>query len=367
MKIAVDFREGAKAKRAGKAEYVFQLVSALLLKLADTDELLLVVEKGQIINLPAGCWRPIIAPVRGGWWHLWVAGWLTLRRAADVYFSTTSVIVPALAFRVPIVMTIFDFTVWRYSAIHLPRAIMIEKLLMARALRHSQQLIAISEFTKREVLELFGVNPDKIIVTWLGADERFQHLSLSPDAIVRLQTKYHLPPRFLLYLGTLEPRKNLIRTVRAFLQARSNLGEHQLVLAGALGWHTKVNELNEPGVVLTGYIDAADRPGLYNLATALVFPSLYEGFGLPPLEAMACGTPVITSRVSSLPEVVGSAAMLVDPQNEAAIAEAMVEIVSSSELRARLATEGLTRAAQFSWSKCAEQTLEVLRMIISHG
>jgi len=363
MRIAIDFREAAKPTRAGKGEYVFQIVSQMLPQLEESEELLLLLETGQTATLPTGSWRAVVVPARSWLWQILVIVWFIFAKPADIYFATLSAIAPAfLWWRLPVITTLFDFTVWRFPGTHLERTVRLEKMFMPQAIRRSKALLAISQFTKQEAVELFGTSPDRITVTELAVNESFQPLVLAPEAITRLQQRYKLPNKFLLYLGTLEPRKNLTRVVAAFKKSRDQLGDTKLVLAGGLGWKTMPATLADPDIILTGYIDDADRAAIYNLATAFVFPSLYEGFGLPPLEAMACGTPVITSNAASLPEVVGAAALLVDPNDTDSIAASMVKIVQSSELKDRLSRAGQERARDFNWTKTARETLRVLRL-----
>lgn len=360
MKIAVDFRDAANPTRAGKGEYVWQLISEWV-RFGGEDTLVLLIQPNQQVNLPAGNWVAKTIPARGLLWHLWVIGWLELTRPVAVYFSTTSLIVPAFVRRVKTVTTIADFTTWRFPKTHLGRAVVIEKLTMARALVRSTKLIAISEFTRQEAVSLFRIAPTKINVIPLAVGSQFHPINPTPEEVSAVRQRYGLPEKFLLFLGTLEPRKNIARTIEAFGSVATSFPEYKLVLAGAKGW--QVNELfaqSDPNLVLTGYIADADRPILYHLSDGLIFPSLYEGFGLPPLEAMSMGTPVITSQTASLPEVVGDAAILVDPTNTQAIAHAINQLLSNSSLRVSLSQRGLVQAQKFSWSATLLNTLKVI-------
>jgi len=360
MKIAIDFREAAKPHRAGKGEYVLQLVRALI-ELKTDDQLILLVEPDQTFSLPSGNWRVKVVPARGLVWHLWVISWLEFIRPVQVYFSPTSLIVPAFVRSITTVVTLADFTVWRFSPTHLPKAVVLERLLMPLAIRGTNRLLAISEFTKREAIELFHVPADKINVTPLAMGPQFRPLVPIPATIVNIQRKYNLPEKFILYLGTIEPRKNIQRLIEAYQLVAHQFTDTKLVLAGGPGWFTK-QILASAGdeVVTTGYIDDADRPLLYSLAVAFIFPSLYEGFGLPPLEAMAVGTPVITSRVASLPEVVNGAALLVDPTNTIELADAIKQLLSSPDLCETLRQKGLIQAQKFSWAQTAALTHQVI-------
>ena len=283
--------------------------------------------------------------------------WLR-HRPVDVYLSTQSFVIPAISRAVPVVTTLFDFTAWRYPKTHLSKAVRLEKLLARRAIRRSAHLLAISEFTKRETVELFGVAPGKITVTPMAAGEQFKPLLPDPAA----RAKYHLPEKFILYLGTIEPRKNLSRLIDAFGVVSQQFPDVKLVLAGGVGWQSEpVLARADDKVIFPGYILDRDRPAVYNLATVFVFPSLYEGFGIPPLEAMACGIPTIVSDRASLPEVVDGAAALVPAEDITALADAMSQLLSSSGMRETLKQAGIRRAREFSWQQTARLTWEAVK------
>jgi len=361
MKIAVDFREAVKKNRAGKGEYVYELVKAWLQVMDRDIELVLLTYSGQQINLPKGRWQQ--KSFGSGWlWHQWVWLWLEFMRPVDFYFATTSFIVPAFLWGVPIVTTIFDFTVWRHLYSQ-TKVNLLEKILAGFAMKFSRHLIAISEFTKQEAIKLFNVPTDKISVIHLAAGKQYQPLKLSDNQKHSLRKKYNLPKQFVLYLGTLEPRKNILNIIRAFQQIEPEVSGTKLVLAGELGW--QADEIKKAiivhKVVQTGYIDYADKPAMYNLASAFIFPSYYEGFGLPPLEAMACGVPTIVSNITSLSEVVKDAAILVSPNDVDGLAKQMKEILTNTIFSRRLHTRGIERAKQFSWENTAKQTQAVFR------
>jgi glycosyltransferase involved in cell wall biosynthesis len=233
--------------------------------------------------------------------------------------------------------------------------------------RRAKIVIADSTATRADLIRAYGVDARKIRVSHLGRDE-----SLAPvrDArvLAEAQARYGIAAHYVLYVGTLQPRKNLARVIEAFarLAADPAFAGLQLVLAGKKGWlyddlFAQVERMGLAGRVLfPGYIEDADLPALLSGALAFVFPSLYEGFGIPVLEAGACGVPVITSNTSSLPEVAGDAALLVDPHDVDAIAEAMNRLVTDAALRAELSRRGLANVQRFSWEKCARETLAVL-------
>lgn len=226
------------------------------------------------------------------------------------------------------------------------------KLHLERSCREADVIITVSQTVKREMIEQMGLPGAKIRVVYNGVDQsRF-----FPGA-GRLAS---MPEHYFLYLGTLEPRKNLTGLLEAYRIGKQKFGDCKLVLGGARGWEydeifRKVKEYRlEEDVIFPGYLPAEQLSGLYAGAQAFVFPSLYEGFGIPPLEAMACGTPVITSKCSSLPEVAGDAAVLADPCNPEELAAAMEQILTDSALRKSCISRGLERVKRFTWEKAAD-------------
>jgi len=236
--------------------------------------------------------------------------------------------------------------------------------------RRCHRIIAISESTRQDVIRYFGVPPGRVEVVYCGVDTQYRPIQ-DRALLDRFRADRHLPGRFILYLGTLEPRKNVGRLIEAYARARRQHGiPHKLVLGGAKGWlygqiFARVGELGlERDVVFASYIPYDELPLWYNCADIFIYPSLFEGFGLPPLEAMACGTPVITSSVSSLPEVVGEAAIIVDPLDVDALAGAIAKVLDDPDLAERLKAAGPRRAARFTWGETAARTLEVYRNVL---
>ena len=229
-------------------------------------------------------------------------------------------------------------------------------------------IITVSENSKRDIINHLGIPPETIFVIPEGKDEKFKPQS-DPETISEIKNKYGLSRAFILHVGTLEPRKNLVGLIQAYHRSRARK-EYQLVMAGRKGWMYKdifktVEKLGlTREVIFTGYVPEDDLPALYNASSLFVFPSLYEGFGLPPLEAMACGTPVVTSKVSSLPEVTGDAALLVDPFNIEEIKDSIDLVLSDQKLASSLRKKGLERATLLTWEKTAEKTIEVYRKVL---
>jgi glycosyltransferase involved in cell wall biosynthesis len=235
------------------------------------------------------------------------------------------------------------------------------------SIKKADRIIAVSKNTKKDIIEEYNIDSNKIKVIYNGVNEKYREIR---DEIIinKVKEKYKLPKKFILYLGTLEPRKNIKRLIKAFNKVKKS--DTKLVIAGGKGWlyddiFELVKTLNlENEIIFTGYVDEEDIVPLYNAATVFVYPSLYEGFGLPPLEAMACGTPVITSNVSSLPEVVGEAAITIDPYNIEDISSAIRKVLNSEKLKENLSKKGIQQSKKFSWKKTTEETLNLYREII---
>jgi len=229
-------------------------------------------------------------------------------------------------------------------------------------------VLADSESTRNDVIELLGASPDRVRVVYPGVDARFRRVQ-DAQALAGVRQHYHLPERFVLGVGTLQPRKNLQRLIEAYAQLELS-ADIKLVVFGGTGWmyegiFQRVEELGlQDAVCFPGYAADEDLPALYTLADLFAFPSLYEGFGLPPLEAMACGTPVVTSNVSSLPEVVGAAALTVDPYDVKALANAMWRLLNEPSLRSTMVQRGLAQAREFTWSRAAEKLLHVYQEVL---
>jgi glycosyltransferase involved in cell wall biosynthesis len=267
----------------------------------------------------------------------------------------------------PSVLTMYDLIPLIYSQ-HLPHrwTSWIFRATASLAVRRAKRIIAISDSTKRDLVRLLGASEDKITVTHLAADERFRPLDRQQRGNA-IRT-YGLPERYLLYLGINKPHKNLPFLLQVFRELRT---EAKLVLAGKED--PRYPQVRDEArrlrladrVLFLGDVPEKDLPMIYNGAEVFVYPSLYEGFGLPVLEAMACGTPVVCSNSSSLPEIVGNAAITLDPADTSAWVAALAEVLESRELQAELRTRGLAQADKFSWKKTARETLGVYQSVLS--
>ncbi len=267
---------------------------------------------------------------------------------------------------VPTVLTVYDLIPLLLPGQSSARATLFFRSALRLALRAAQQVIVISESTRADLLSHFSILPDRVTAIPLAADPVFR--LLSADAVAEVGKRYGLPPDYVLYVGSNKPHKNLAGLMDAWAQIAASPGVagRTLVVAGA--WDSRYNHLRERAasapVRWLGPVAEADLPALYGGAALFVFPSLYEGFGLPVLEAMACGAPVICSDGSSLPEVAGNAARRVDTRHPAALAEAMMAVLANSALREEMRAKGLAQAARFSWEQAARRTLEVYRTIV---
>jgi glycosyltransferase involved in cell wall biosynthesis len=229
--------------------------------------------------------------------------------------------------------------------------------------RKADAIITVSESSKRDIVADYAIDPAKITVVYEAASPEFR--PADREALAHARRTYGLPEQFLIHVGTIEPRKNLARLAQALEALRRDGLRMPLVVVGARGWlyddfFRQLDTLEvRRDVYFPGYVPAADLPLLYSAATAAVVPSVYEGFGLPVLEAMACGTPVAASQASSLPEVGGGAARYFDPYDVGAIAAALRAVCTDADLRAEMRAQGLAQAARFSWARAAEETMAV--------
>ncbi|KJU82009.1 group 1 glycosyl transferase [Candidatus Magnetobacterium bavaricum] len=236
---------------------------------------------------------------------------------------------------------------------------------LPRELQRADLIIAISENTKADIMKFHNIDSSKIEVIYPGVGTEFSPVT-DPATLQAVTRRYRLPQHYILYVGAVQPRKN----VESLIVASSVLpGTHKLVIAGGVQWKSSaigalIARLGvEARVVFTGYVQDCDLPALYSMATAFVMPSLYEGFGLPILEAMACATPVVTSNVSSLPEAAGEAAILINPNSTEELSHAITGIIHDKDLRHELKEKGPKQAALFSWTKAAQQMLHAFATV----
>lgn len=360
LEIAIDASRATKAQPTGTERYALRLIQALIkanearpkpfrfsLYFRDRPPADLFAKSKYVENH--------VIPFPRLWTHLRLAAALW-RAKPDITFvpaHTLPVFFPGAG-----VVTIHDLGYKRFPEAHSP----VQRAYLDMTTRFSQRraalLLADSSATATDLSRIYGTPPGKIRIVYPGFDG--EHLQPSAQGIAAARDRLQLPARYFLFIGTLQPRKNIERLVNAFGRWQREYDEDKtaLVLAGAKGWLFEESWLQgASNARVTGYIDEADKAGLLAGAIALVFPSLYEGFGFPALEAMHCGAPVIASATSSLPEVVGDAGLLVDPLSVAEIAEAMGRCSEDEGLRQELIERGFRQAKRFTWAAAAAKAL----------
>jgi glycosyltransferase involved in cell wall biosynthesis len=367
MLIGIDASRTTTARRTGTETYSLYLIRELL-ALNRRHHVRLYFNQPPPPGLIPGDADLRVIPFPRLWTHGRLA-WELVARPPDLLFVPAHVL-PLVHPRRSVV-TVHDLGYLYYPQAHT----LSQNLYLRWSTRHNARsaarILADSEATRQDLIRHYHIPREKIVVVHPGRDEALAPVS-DPAILDATAARYGLSAAgcYLLYVGTLHPRKNLVRLVQAFALAAGELDPAvQLVLAGKRGWlHDQIfAQVQQSGVqdrvVLTGYVPREDLPALMSGALAFVFPSLYEGFGLPVLEAMACGTPVLCSRASSLPEVAGDAALLVDPLDTAALAAALRRIVTDESLRRTLVERGFDQVRRFSWRRCARETLDVLEEV----
>jgi glycosyltransferase involved in cell wall biosynthesis len=299
-------------------------------------------------------------------WEQLLAPLLVRAIKADVFHGVLNVL--PLVCPVPGVVTVHDLAFIRFPQTFRSYNRTYLDFATRLSVRRAARILAVSEHTKREVVGLLGVPPERVVVTPNAVRAHFR--PPAPATLEAFRTAKGLPEQFVLYVGTLEPRKNLPTLLEAYAEV-ARRSDAPLIVGGGKGWlYDQVfQRLDELGlrerVRFVGYIDEEELPLWYAAATVFVFPSIYEGFGMPPLEAMACGTPVVTSNSSSLPEVVGDAGLMAPPHDAAAFAEAISRVLGDADLRHELRERGLVRARAFDWRVTAERTLAAYEVAAS--
>jgi glycosyltransferase involved in cell wall biosynthesis len=303
-------------------------------------------------------------------WTNWHVPPLLRKHHIDVYHGVCN-------FELPIrkvcryVVTIHDLVPLFFPELVPKKHLLFFKLFMKRAAQTADLIMTDSEHSKQDIVQHLSVPAEKIRVIYLGY-EPLRPNAADPQKCQGILTHYGITQPYLLFVGVIEPKKNLERLVEAFalLRQDSSLGKaFQLVIAGGKGWfyetlYQKVHKLRlEDHVIFTGFVPDEDLPALYTGAEVFVFPSIYEGFGLPVVEAMAYGVPVVTSNVSSLPELAGNAGMLIDPNHPEAICEGLTEVLVNPQKQAQMKQAGLLQAQQFSWQRTAEETYKVYQEV----
>ena len=286
----------------------------------------------------------------------------------DIYHSPDFVLAPV--WRARTVLTVHDLSFMRFPECSSPPLLEYLMHSVPRSVARADLVLADSENTRQDVIDLLNVAPDRVRKVYAGVEQRFSK-PVPPDDVARVRQRYGIERPYILGVGTLQPRKNFPTLIRAFDLLRQEHGiAHQLVIAGSRGWldepiRATIDELGLRGAVLiTGFVDDADLPALYQGADVFAFPSLYEGFGIPILEAMAGGTPVVTADTSSMPEVAGDAALLVSPYDVNGLTNALWRLLDDVALRDALRARGRQQVALFRWERSAGVLLEVYASLV---
>ncbi|HEV3141559.1 MAG TPA: glycosyltransferase [Vicinamibacterales bacterium] len=372
MRIAFD-GTALRPRRTGVGYYTEHLLRHLALTAA-SDELIVVSNRTVETDAPLPERVRVVTAPRRVPRMVWMqtGARTTLKQiGADVAHFTNGML--PLGSPVPTVVTIHDMSLRLYPQYHPPRRVLLNRPLVDIAARSADAIITVSETAKRDIVRLYRIDPDRVNVVYEAAAPAFHPVD-DPIELDRVRRKYGLRNRIVLYVGTIEPRKNLPTLVEAFAAGRRRGDlDHQLVCVGPYGWLSR--DLDErirranvsDAIVLTGYVPFEDLPAIYSLAEMFVYPSMYEGFGLPVVEAMACGVPVITGRAAALAEVGGEAVEHVERLDADALAEAMATLARNQGRRRELSARGLARARRFSWEQAAKESLRVYRSVAKHA
>ncbi len=367
MRILIDASQ-IPLERVGVGVYAYHLLQELVRE-AGVDELHVVVQDDDDELLELLRAKAHVIAVRAAWFRRLPLRFLLEQVLVPVLAARRRVdVIHSLHYSFPLlapgrrrVVTLHDMIFFRFPALHLSGKARYFRTFIRLAARLADGLLFVSRSSRDDFETLFPRSHAVRAVSPLACDARFRPAS-EVDAGRDLRRRYGLPERYVLFVGTLEPRKNLPRLLEAFHGIAGRFPTVDLVVCGKQGWGIEpvleaVQRLGLAGRVhLTGYVAEADKPELYRQARVFVYPSLYEGFGIPVLEALASGVPVITSRVSSMPEVAGEAAVLIDPEDTAAIREALAHLLGDEDARERLGQLGPARARLFDWRRTADVT-----------
>ena len=306
----------------------------------------------------------------------WYFGWPKIDKlvgGVDVVFFP-NIIFGAVSKKVKMITTIHDLSFERYPEYFSWKRRFWHIFINSKKIcKRANQIIAVSESSQEDVANLYGVNRKKIKLIYNAVSENFKVIDRNDEKLIKIKNKYGLPFKFILYLGTIEPRKNIIGIVRAYnnlqhlaREAKNiEIAKYKLVIAGSNGWLNAdiFKEIEKSkfkkDIILPGFIKDADKVYVYNLASLFVYPSFFEGFGFPPLEAMKCGVPVITSNNSSLPEICGSSSILINPDKPDEIKQAMQQILTDRILREKMIKLGMDKVRDFNWKRAAQEIIKL--------
>lgn len=385
MKICIDVRCLTEGRRTGVEEYTLNLLSNLFEIDKDNEYVLFLnswrhskADFSWIKKYPNVKLKTFSYPNKVLNFLFWYFNWPKIDRmigGTDVVFMP-NIIFGSVGKSAKLIITIHDLSFERYPEhFSFKRKLWHIFINPKKICQKAGKIIAVSHSTKRDLINLYKISADKIAVIPSACSDKFRIISRNDPKLILCKEKYSIPYKSIMYLGTIEPRKNIIGLIKAYEQLqfwaekknKTEVLKYKLVIAGAKGWLNKkiFDQISSSDfknkIKLVDFVEDEDKEYVYNLASLFVYPSFFEGFGFPPLEAMKCGLPVIASNNSSLPEIVGKAGILIDPDKPDEIFRAMKEIISNQELKEKLKNLRLDKAKEFNWRKTARKTLEILQ------
>lgn len=383
MRIGIDIRCLLNGRKAGVEEYTLNLLKNIFALDTENSYVLFLnswkrsaADIKWIKNYPNAELKTFHYPNKLLNFLFWYFNWPKIDEmlgGVDVFFMP-NIIFGSISRRAKLVLTVHDL-----SFEFLPETFSLKKRLWhifvnpRKLCERAEKIITVSSSTKSDIVNFYRINAEKVNVIRSATADSYRIIDRNDPKFLEIRKKYNLPYYFILYLGAMEPRKNIVGIIKAYNQLRrlknSELDKYKLVIAGAEGWKSGkiISEIeNSPfrkEILNIGFVETDEKPYLYNLASLFAYPSLFEGFGLPPLEAMASGAPVITSNNSSLPEIAGNAGILIDPEKPDEIFRAMREMLLNKNLRDELKKKSLEQVKKFSWKKAAQSFLEVVKSL----
>lgn len=367
MKITIDGYEANVGNRVGIGRFAYELMQALY-RAKTKHDFVTFIPNAKNADLPPARkgWEYRIVPNKGLWTFFALPNALK-REHCDVVFSPTHYI--PLVSRFPRVCAIMDLSYLYFPSFFTPKDLLQLRLGTYYAVKKSKKIITISTFSKEQIVQYYHVDPKSITVAYPGYDHAIFKRSITPHVIRATQQRYNSGNNYILFTGTLQPRKNIVRLLEAFAQVKNRT--LKLLIIGKKGWlyeeiFEKIKELHlADAAVWTDFVPDHDVAALMRGAKCLVLPSLYEGFGIPVIEAMACGTPVVVSNVSSLPEIAKDAGILIDPYNSTSIANGINRVLAyTPSQKDTMVQKGYKHLQQFSWDVCAQKVLDTLEKVV---
>jgi len=387
MRIGIDVRCLEEGRKTGVEEYTLNLLTNLF-KLDTRNEYILFfnsfksapVDFSWIEQFPNVSLRRFKWPNKVLNFLFWYFNWPKIDKligGTDIFFMP-NIIFGSVSQETKLIATIHDLSFARYPETFSWKRRWWHIFINPKKIcQRADRIIAVSDSSAQDIAKLFRIKREKIQRIYSGASERFEIVDRNDSELIRVKEKYNLPFKFILFLGTIEPRKNISAIIAAYDQLQKDagnanqveIGKYKLVIAGSEGWLSEdiFAEINaskyRDNIIVAKFIDEEDKKFVLNLASLFVYPSLFEGFGFPPLEAMACGVPVIVSNNSSLPEVVGSGGVMIDPHKPDELYRAMKDVLKNNELRGNLIAKGIIQAKKFNWTKTAEEFLKMIHRL----